>query len=354
MIGPWLPPILEAKLMLVPADFRRCVAYLTVDVRDKDTGLISRRPAGTGFFVSIPAEDQGTVIYLVTARHVIDASRKYGQLYLRVNTTGSESVDGRLSHQDDWFLHPQTDVACMAVNLDNVQQPDIRTLPLDVFLSDERLANVPEGAVAVCEGDEVVNVGLFTSHPGSASRSEPVVRFGHIARMPYDPIPIKMDPAPNGAYTPVDAYLCEANSYGGQSGSPIFIYFAMDRVPGTINMGGEFGGGSWALLGLVHGHYPDEQDIKVTSGELTGEGKIDFNLGISVVIPAQDILNLLNSEDAVEQRKKAADEQRAKSVPVADNAALSAVEGEQGEYERFDSLLGEMVNTPKPKPKDKS
>ena len=42
------------------------------------------------------------------------------------------------------------------------------------------------------------------------------------------------------------------------------------------------------------------------SGEITGEGNVDFNLGISVVIPAQDILTVLNSEALIEQRKNAA------------------------------------------------
>jgi Trypsin-like peptidase domain len=344
MIGR-LPYPQESEPLLVPSDFRKCVAYLSVDVLDEERGIAVRQPAGTAFFVSFPVEDIGFVLYIVTARHVIDSARPYVPLFVRVNLPGGGFYDASGPDYDSWEMHPTTDVAVSRVKIDPTKV-EAKAIPVSMFLADERIAVAKENPLG--EGDEVVFVGLFTSHPGR-SRSEPVVRFGHIARMPYDPIPIRMDPAENSAFVPVRAYLAEATAWGGQSGSPAFVYFAPDRVPGSIQIGGPTGGG-FALLGLVHGHYFYEQKINVTSGDISGQGKIDFNLGISVVIPAQDILTVLNSEVLMEQRSEAAaayrkaEAERGESVP---NPDAPLPDSTPTEYERFEDLTRKLVNTPK-------
>src|SRR5437870_5774052 len=208
--------------MLVPTDLRKCVAYLTVNVLDEGTGLNMKRPMGTVFLVSVPVEDVGFCLYAVTARHVIDASRPHGRLYMRANLRSGGFIDIPAPPQDDWEVHPTTDVAAILVVIENIAALDVKTLPIDLVLSDAAIAKLGSDH-PLAEGDEILFVGLFTSHPGKA-RSEPVTRFGHIARMPYDPIPIKMDPAPGGAYAPVRAYLAEAAAWGGQSGSPAFVH----------------------------------------------------------------------------------------------------------------------------------
>jgi hypothetical protein len=49
------------------------------------------------------------------------------------------------------------------------------------------------------------------------------------------------------------------------------------------------------LLGLVQGHYDIEREMKF-QGEI---GKVSSNAGIAVVVPAQDIYDLLVSEDVI-------------------------------------------------------
>lgn len=311
--------------MLVPRDLRKCVAYLTVNVLDEASGLPAKRPIGTVFLVSVPVEDIGFCLYAVTARHVIDASRPYGQLYMRVNLRPGGFTDILAPPQDDWEMHHTTDVAAILVVIENLGALDVKALPVDLVLTDAAIVELGSDH-PLAEGDEILFVGLFTSHPGNA-RSEPVTRFGHIARMPYDPIPIKMDPAPGGAYVPVRAYLAEAAAWGGQSGSPAFVHFSPTRVPGLIQVGGMTGGG-FGLLGLVHGHYPFEQRIAIESGDITGQGKIDFNLGISVVIPAEDVLSVLNSDPFVTQRENAADQYRNRksanpNMPTGDSGVVT-------------------------------
>jgi hypothetical protein len=187
---------------------------------------------------------------------------------------------------------------------------DISPLPVGMLTTDARVTDAMVG-----EGDAIALVGLFASYPG-ADRSQPVVRFGHIALMPYEPIKIKMDPAPNAAHVPRRAYLVEAASWGGQSGSPVFIYFGPDRMPWM--RAGEFSarpeqsanpGVGFGLLGLMHGHVRRMVSIDIDdAGGSASKGKVDLNLGISIVIPAEEILDLLNGDVFVAQRRWGAEQ----------------------------------------------
>jgi hypothetical protein len=290
------PSAITIPALLIPAALRKCVAYLVVDDLDEDSGVVVRKAAGTVFFVSVPVEDVGHALYAVTARHVIDSSRPYRASFLRLNQTGDAYSDIAAPPPDEWHMHPDTDVAAARVSIPG-QNFDVMAIPQGNLMPDDAAARRN-----VSEGDEVILLGLFTAHPGE-SRSEPVARFGHIARMPYDPIPIKMDPAPESERKSVRAYLVEAASWGGQSGSPAFIHFAPDREPGKIVMGD---GPEVGVLGLVHGHYRHEQTVGISVEEEEQRGTIDMNLGISVVIPAEDISALLLREDLEAERREAA------------------------------------------------
>jgi Trypsin-like peptidase domain len=279
--------------MRVPADYRKCVAYLCADVLDEDSGAVLREPCGTAFFVSVPLDDGlGYQVYAVTARHVIDASRRYGQIFFRMNKAAGGFEDVAAPGQDEWHMHLTTDVAVVAISIPG--ELEYAAIGWASFVRDEIAERFDVG-----EGDEVILIGLFTPHPGT-SRSEPVMRFGQIARKPFDPISVKMDPSPNADRASVPAYLVEATAWGGQSGSPALLYLAPDRQPGKIVIGAD-GGGDIGLLGLVHGHYPHRQLIPLGDEETTAVA--DLNAGISVVIPAQDIYDLLDSDEIASERR---------------------------------------------------
>ncbi|MCA1703536.1 MAG: hypothetical protein LC808_09870, partial [Actinobacteria bacterium] len=131
----------------------------------------------------------------------------------------------------------------------------------------------------VGEGDEVFFIGLFSEAPGR-KRSQPIVRFGNISLMPREPL--LLDLGEGSGRIRADAYLVEARSWGGYSGSPAFVYFPPDRHLDSLKSKG------WgpALLGLVQGHYGIEQEVAFT-GDILGSGKVPVNAGIAAVIPAQ-------------------------------------------------------------------
>ena len=142
-------------------------------------------------------------------------------------------------------------------------------------------------------GDEVFSVGLFTKYFGRSSLI-PVVRTGNIAMMPKEGVPL-------GCFGFCDAYLIEGRSIGGLSGSPVFCRNTM-KMPGMNEKGQTkfiAGAGQIHLLGLVHGHW----DLPIEFSDL--EKTEAVNMGISIVIPARKILEVLFSPGLIEARTEA-------------------------------------------------
>lgn len=278
--------------MRVHEQFRQCVAFLLQDRRDPVSGQIVRRPIGTAFLVGATTEEFGLLDpafplypYVVTARHIIQSAGSRAGIYLRLNLRNGGGYDDLPIPPEAWVMHDKTDVAVADLPLDH-EQYELTVVPLDYIATDDYIAQN-----AVTEGDSVFFAGLFSERPGR-ERSHPIVRFGDIALMPREPVSITVDPVT--ASVPVDAYLVEARSWGGQSGSPAFIYFPPGHsfAPGM---------GSPRLLGLVHGHYPITERVNL-SGDY-GTGEVKLNSGIAIVIPSQCILEVLNHEDLVEARR---------------------------------------------------
>jgi len=218
-------------------------------------------------------------VYLVTAKHVAEALANKPFL-IRINdkkgSCGYVKADGIV-----WFYHPtdkSIDVAVIPYAPPH-ELFDCKQISTDAFLSDEIIQRKRIGT-----GDEVFIVGLFAPATGS-KRNQPIVRMGNIAMMPDEPIPSSMGD--------IDAYLIEARSIGGLSGSPAFV---RETVP--------IGLGSFYLMGLMHGHWdipPEKKNDLLDVNDILGT----VNMGIAIVIPAKKILEVLNQPKLVELREKA-------------------------------------------------
>jgi len=275
--------------MLIDAQYRKCVVFLFADVPDERTGIVNRTPAGSAFLVGIPVGGDRFVRYLVTARHVVSRSRQYGSLFARVHLADGSATFAEFTPAA-WYEHPTTEVAVallyLSVEIDHV------VVSVDQFETDARLI---EHVVGV--GDDVFFVGLFSEHPG-LERNQPIVRFGTIALMPDEKILVDI----GDSTARIRAYLVEARSWGGHSGSPAFVYFPPDRFGDRIQVLSYL---PIFLLGLVQGHFNIPSDVKFIGdiGE-QGSGRVPVNAGIAAVVPAQDIYDLLMSDPVVEQRDK--------------------------------------------------
>jgi hypothetical protein len=154
---------------------------------------------------------------------------------------------------------------------------DYKAVHVNTFLTGEIIQQKEIGV-----GDEVFVTGLF-AHAAGSQRNLPIVRTGNIAMMPDEVIPTDSGN--------IEAYLIEARSIGGLSGSPVFV-----RQTVALGIGGFY------LLGLMHGHWEiptDRKNDSLMGNDLHGK----VNMGIAIVIPAKKILEVLNHPELVEMRR---------------------------------------------------
>lgn len=266
--------------MRVDDAVRKCVCFIGYT---KD-GV--RRVGGTAFFVAF----DGDFRLIVTAQHVINGIRAAapdGSVVLFVNhkTLGIREVH---TSPDDWLTHPTEPsvdaVVCRQVA--PVGEWDHTAIPLQMFIGDEFVRRFDLGV-----GDELYFPGLFIPHHGR-KLLRPIVRQGTIAAMPEEPVSTRMGL--------IDAYLAEVRSIGGLSGSPVFVYKDLWRVPVNLpeseleaytnEMPAE------SFLGLVHGHF----DAK---GLLSEPLDIEaVNMGVSIIVPSQLIREVIEQPEIQNMR----------------------------------------------------
>lgn len=247
---------------------------------------------GTAFFVGEELGSGRAIKYAVTARHVVDASRPHGALWMRFVSQNNDRRKLFEFPTDDWWLHPSSDVAVAPLAIP-LEEFGLRFLPLSLLASPDW---VDEHDVGI--GDQVVASGLFSQFIG-ADRDEPLVRFGRIALMPEEALQLGGGgPLPTMTFR---AILAELGSWGGQSGSPVFIYFSVERAL--------FAGSELhlklpnpRLLGLIHGHYTVPQ--RLTGAPENLGVHVPLNSGIAIIVPASAIIEALALEQATEHRER--------------------------------------------------
>jgi len=95
-------------------------------------------------------------------------------------------------------------------------------------------------------------------------------------------------------------------------------------------------GGPNYLLGLIHGFYPvGKNDPDGVSG-----GNEDLNTGISVVVLADRILDLINHPDRVKERAEVEKQLKDQAMPIPASSA-------SGEPTPVADLMGKLLQVPK-------
>ncbi len=314
--------------MLVDNLYERNVGYVVVEVKGE------RQPVGTVFFVGLDLVStlQTEMLtnanldpkqlyavhptYAVTCRHVIEAALNAGRTFLRLNKTDG-GADDIVSVSSDWVHSERTDISISRLSLP--RGFDYWPYPLSARDSTER---------DLIPGCGVFFVGMFRQLPGSGV-VQALVRSGTIAR-PHVAVPIEIKP---GIEQSVEAHLVEARSWGGESGSPVFVYDEYQRTEDSdpisrstwISPGFErryFGDIRKPrmirasevhpeLLGLLYGHFEIPTDV--TRGEKR-IGGVAVNSGIAVVIPVSEIIKTLMSEPLMDDRRALMEEQKARAL----------------------------------------
>jgi hypothetical protein len=215
---------------------------------------------------------------VVTAKHVIQHIRHRsvdGRVWLRFNAKdgGTKLIETTMT---DWEFHPDSMVDVAICWAGSTSEFDALLISEDDIATQDVIKREGIGI-----GDEVFITGLFVNHYGS-ERNIPILRAGNIAAVPSEPVQTGMGP--------MDAYLVEARSIGGLSGSPVFVYLDPLRQwspKGTLLVStGESGGGKFHLLGLIHGHY----DVSANMAGSDGLKEEAINMGIAIVVPVSKVV----------------------------------------------------------------
>jgi hypothetical protein len=264
-------------------------------------------PLGTGFFVGYPFKD-GAFQYLVTAAHCVQAKT---DLQLRINLRNGQSAIFDIP-SDQWIFHPDPDrvvdiaamVSHVSLFLYDIQQISLRK----EMVTDNIIKELDIGL-----GDEVFFPGLFIHHNGQG-RNLPIIRAGTIAAMRDEPIKTV-----SGS---MSAYLIEARSIGGHSGSPVFVNIAAPRryqakEPRSLPLPGQERR-DYYLLGLIRGHFRAKNSGEYLTSDPATED-LQVNSGIAIVVPAQDIWDTLSQPELDEERLKSWQATHADSAAVLDS-----------------------------------
>lgn len=264
--------------MIIPDEVRKCVVYLGTESGNGSPPK-NIKYGGTGFFVGVGAKKvrDASFMFLVTAKHVADAleGRK---VWIRANRRDGTSMNLKINDTPKWFFHPTdkaADIALIPVSLDP-QIFDFAVLPTAMFLTEQMRI---EKGIGI--GDAVFITGLFVYHHGFA-KNIPILRTGNIAMIPDERIPIKN-------FGDMEAYLIEARSIGGLSGSPVFT---LARSPGQATI---------VLMGLMHGHWDVHAETVIDKISQDAGIRAGVNVGIAIVTPASKIMEVVEGDELRKQ-----------------------------------------------------
>ena len=138
-------------------------------------------PLGTGFLVSTAVETVAFV-FVVTARHVLE-SIEGPDIAVRYNDSSGRTVTIKVPLAHCSVTKDRAkDVAILPISIDPTAA-DHMFIPMDRKEWEGARREVWEEKL----GDEIVTLGLYSSHFGEL-KNIPVVRVGHIAMMPGEPV----------------------------------------------------------------------------------------------------------------------------------------------------------------------
>jgi len=268
----------------IPEEVLDTVVYLYPDAQSAEAG---ERAGGSGCLVVIPVQQEPLVefMYVVTNSHVIREGKASA---IRVNTR-----DGGMgiihSTADGWIHHPDgDDIAILSVNLE-YDEVRAKGITEDWFATKEKIERYKIGP-----GDEAFMVGRFVNHEGK-QKNLPAVRFGNLSMLPYEPVR-------TGRGLLQEVFLVECRSLPGYSGSPVFLYplpFSPIRREMPPPM----------FLGIDMGHLTDQRRIldaeqwRQGNRVVIDEWVVETNTGMSCVIPAWKVRELLYVDALVESRR---------------------------------------------------
>jgi len=255
-------------------------------------------PGGTGFLVVRHSVRLPFTLhfYAVSNRHVVQGLGLTASACscLRLNTKAG-GVRFIEYEPTDWLCSDIEDLAIVDVTEQLGWSTETGLFSDDISaISEENFARQPyAGANTVALGEQSIMLGLFANHM-RAGRNIPVARFGNIAATPSEDNLVRLSPFDRFARP---AFLNDMRSRDGFSGSPVWAWQTK-----YDDMNNHFGPGffpsvaardksSLLLAGIHRGQFPEKIIMSLEDGTKI-KGEIPSSM--TVVIPAWEIINLMN------------------------------------------------------------
>jgi hypothetical protein len=192
------------------------------------------------------------------------------------NDVQSDDLTLPLTGAPAWFLpaDPSVDLAVMPM-APSPKTFAYRGIPSSAFATKNLIKS--EG---ITEGDEVILAGFFYPFSGK-QKIQPLVRHGILAMLPDEKVAGTMGDA--------KLYLIDLHILHGNSGSPVMVCSGSPAPKGVIVIGS-----GCRLLGVVSGYFYEDEELELkATTPLSGRGRA--NSGVSAVVPADELLDLLNT-----------------------------------------------------------
>jgi hypothetical protein len=307
MLGTWsISRSRMPEVMAILDQLQKSVLFIGTRERERF------KPRATAFLCSWQDTAGFRFMYLVTAEHVISGLLTKGwDLWGSVNMLNGDVAEFALPH-DVFCFHPdemhRTDVAVCPLSDFMRAQGTGETVTMDVMTialnGPKSIALTPEisNDLQIGLGDQVGIIGLFRSHYGK-ERIIPIARMGNIACMRNEPVFTEY-----AGY--IDAYLIEAHSIGGLSGSPVFLMadglrgIKSPDNPERVTFSLQHGKPAFYLIGLVHGHFDIKnlnEDTVVENERATTAG---INTGVGIVVPVDKIIETVRDHPDLEAKRQ--------------------------------------------------
>jgi hypothetical protein len=263
---------------------------------------------GTGFLVEVPETrlpGNKVIVYLVTNRHVALAMSKDSEgrevphrvtemeavLNLKVPVAGNRAKSVPLPPEVplQWHFPADTsiDLAVVAFPV-SLEGYDALQIPVSFFFTQDVWEKLRIGP-----GDKVLTCGYFLHYAGE-HQFQPIIREGSLAMVPDDAMDV-----PIGGSARI--YLADLHIIPGNSGSPLFL------AP-SFTLGGlvtdSKGGIPYGLIGVVSGYMWEDNQLTLHAAT-DYEGTIHANSGIAMVVPIDQLKELLFSPELQGERDAA-------------------------------------------------
>jgi hypothetical protein len=302
-LGTPFPRKVEVGMPRIPDQVLRCVFFLYASKEDAERG---EKYGGTGFLVLMKPSG---ALYGVTNHHV---AVKNGFSVIKITNANGETEILDFDSSEWEFIPGGDDVAAieMPERLTATptprtiyQRPQLLAVDTDMFATESAVK-----ADQIGPGEDVFMIGRFVDHEG-IDADMPTVRFGNISAMPA---PIEQ---PNG--TKGSCYTIDMHSRSGYSGAPVFAFrtFGQDLAGGSQNRSSARTTGDrfefsyrpvFRLLGVHCAQFPEQWKIVRGKGSRKRTDEyVEGMSGMTVVVPAASILELLNKPKFANARKPA-------------------------------------------------